>query len=387
MLRYSTSVIPKPLLGVLWSALRLKVTEDVERLFHSEMLSDPSYEDFAAAVDCAPNDSAPGPSGLSYNMIKLWQDNMRRRVFGDLLDCWKRKSVPEYWKWRFLAPIPKDSTKESLGLVDLRPIVLVEALRKVWASIFVRRIQRLWKVHATLHPGQHGYLQGKGTDTAVVEVLNALETAKEYKSPFFMSSWDMKRAFDSVPKQLLIWSWVRLGVPPVLAEYLVEMDLSGHTLIRTPMAYRVLHERGRSEIQKRGLQFEADKGTGQGDIPSPLNWDAFFDILLTALDMVKGGEMFTQDKNFRIRPVQQAAYADDLVSIVGSREALQVMADIVSALCIFSEVSLSHGKFRAFAPNWGNAHRPGFSEGGVIVIHTGVWRSLCRWMARRCISA
>jgi hypothetical protein len=233
-------------------------------------------------------------------MIKLWPARTRREVFGDLLDCWQNRSVPEYWKWRFLAPIPKDSSKDSLGLADLRPIVLVEALRKVWALIFVRRIQKLWTAHGVLHPGQHGYLQGKGTDTAVVEVLNALETAKEYKSPFFMSSWDMKRAFDSVPKQLLIWAWVRLGVPAELAEYLVGMDLAGHTLIRTPMAYRVLHERGRAEVQRQGLQFTADKGTGQGDIPSPLNWDAFFDILLTALGSVDGGEFYTQDKNFRI---------------------------------------------------------------------------------------
>ena len=55
--------------------------------------------------------------------------------------------------------------------------------------------------------------------------MNTLETAKEMTADLYLSSRDIKRAFDQVPKQLLISSWIRLGVPPDVAEYLVGIDM------------------------------------------------------------------------------------------------------------------------------------------------------------------
>jgi hypothetical protein len=115
-------------------------------------------------------------------MMKLWPEDTKRKVYGCLLEMWATHTVPDYWKWRWLAPIPKT---DNPTLDDLRPIVLIESLRKVWASLFVRRIRDRWDTTGVLHPGQHGYLRGKGTDTAVVEVLNGLEAVKENKCPVF----------------------------------------------------------------------------------------------------------------------------------------------------------------------------------------------------------
>jgi hypothetical protein len=186
--RYRSTGVPDHLLCTVWQALRPKVSQE-EREANNNIMDAPSFDDFKAALQAGAPDSAPGPSGLSYNMMKLWSDDIKRKVYGHLIEMWKSHTVPDYWKWRWLAPIPKT---EDPSLTDLRPIVLIESLRKVWASIFVRRIRTYWDDTGILHPGQHGYLRGKGTDTAVVEVLNALETAKEYKSPIFMSSWDIR---------------------------------------------------------------------------------------------------------------------------------------------------------------------------------------------------
>jgi hypothetical protein len=144
-------------------------------------------------------------------------------------------------------------------------------------------------------------------------------------------------------------------------------------MVRTPMAYRLHRMEGRAAVAAAGLEFHADKGTGQGDIPSPLNWDAFFDILLTALDSVKGGEVFTQDRQGRNHVLTDEAYADDLFSIQSSMEALQRKADVVSAVCLLAEVRLSHSKFRAFAPNWGNPCRPDLLQPLFITVHGPQW--------------
>jgi pheromone shutdown protein TraB len=46
-----------------------------------------------------------------------------------------------------------------------------------------------------------------------MEVINALETAKERNIPVMMTSWDIRKAFDSVDRSLAILALARLGVP------------------------------------------------------------------------------------------------------------------------------------------------------------------------------
>jgi hypothetical protein len=55
-------------------------------------------------------------------------------------------------------------------------------------------------------------------------------------------------------------------------------------------------------------------------------------------------------------------------------EALQAKADVVSAVCIIAEVKLSHPKFLAFAPNWGNSQRADFRDPLNITVHGQRWQ-------------
>ena len=50
--------------------------------------------------------------------------------------------------------------------------------------------------------------KGKGTESAVLEFAITLETAKELNSEIYISSWDIRRAFDSVDRRLLLFTWV-----------------------------------------------------------------------------------------------------------------------------------------------------------------------------------
>jgi hypothetical protein len=89
------------------------------------------------------------------------------------------------------------------------------------------------------------------------------------------------------------------------------------------------------------LGFIPERGTGQGDIPSPLLWVGVFDILLTALDTVQDGQLFAPIGDGASEPVRDSAYADDLLSVVTTLPALQRKADIVSAFCLLFGIDLS----------------------------------------------
>ena len=94
-------------------------------------------------------------------------------------------------------------------------------------------------------------------------MIQALETGKEFKTQVYISSWDMKRAFDALPKPLLVFSWIRMGVPAdsELAEYLVAMDWGGHSLVRSPLAMSTVVDEGFEKAIEDDLTFDAVRGT------------------------------------------------------------------------------------------------------------------------------
>jgi hypothetical protein len=99
-----------------------------------------SEQDFTDALDHVQKKRAPGPSMVTTNMIRAWSPNTRYIAFVLLDNLWKNKEVPEWWADGVLCPIPKkpgDTTLQN----NMRPIGLLEVIRKVWTGIIFRRIE------------------------------------------------------------------------------------------------------------------------------------------------------------------------------------------------------------------------------------------------------
>ena len=64
-----------------------------------------------------------------------------------------------------------------------------------------------------IQPSQHGFRAHMGTDTALSQLVNAMEQAEQMDTTIGIFSFDIRRAFDSVSKGLIHLGWVRLGVP------------------------------------------------------------------------------------------------------------------------------------------------------------------------------
>ena len=57
-----------------------------------------------------------------------------RHVYHHLASLWETKAVPPWWQCRWLCPIPKVPDPDP-SMDDLRPLMLVEVLRKLWVGI------------------------------------------------------------------------------------------------------------------------------------------------------------------------------------------------------------------------------------------------------------
>ena len=133
----------------------------------------PTWEEFRKLVRRLNSRSAPGVSGLSYHMVKLWSFAVKKRIYDCLCDRWSRRETSPGWELRWLAPIPK---VQDPTLDDLRPLMLVEVMRKIWVGLIMEKIRRFWAKWELIDENQHGFIGGKGTHTAMPHIINCMET-------------------------------------------------------------------------------------------------------------------------------------------------------------------------------------------------------------------
>ena len=118
---------------------------------------------------------AVGLSGLTYGMMKAWPDEVSRLAHDLMVAMWGTNHVPEWWKFRWLAPIPKDPLAPSVD--KLRPIMLLEVIRKCWTGTNMKRIMNVIEKQGVLSESQHAFRRGRGIYTANLQLKNAFETA------------------------------------------------------------------------------------------------------------------------------------------------------------------------------------------------------------------
>ena len=111
--------------------------------------------------------------------------------------------------------------------------------------------------------------------------INCFEHARLTNSPLFLSSWDIRRAFNSVSKEAMDASWRRLGVPADTAHWIAHLDDQGPTAVRSPWALDAWRREGYTGLPPELSPahpgtFVRERGTPQGDVSSPHAWTAFF---------------------------------------------------------------------------------------------------------------
>ena len=145
-------------------------------------------------------------------------------------------------------------------------------------GIIVKKIKRVWESCGILQPNQHSGRKFHGTHTATIESINIIEQAQELHSDIFSTSWDIKRAFDSVSKNLQKIAYARLGVPDDIIDYIIDIDDESQTFIRSPQALYTMEKEGvdgfvpYAQLEDKNTlkpqYFRTERGTGQGMSPA-----------------------------------------------------------------------------------------------------------------------
>ena len=141
------------------------------------------------------SDSAPGPDGIPYSIIKAtWN------YFGDLLlDCWKysqlTNELTHSHSTSYLRLIPKEG-KDPKSLKNWRPITLSNCDFKLITKTLSKKLTEVIK--DTISVSQTAYIPGRQITDNIHQMLNMIEESTKANTESMLVSLDAEKAFDSV---------------------------------------------------------------------------------------------------------------------------------------------------------------------------------------------
>ena len=362
--------VPVELVNTLWDALRStqgKLDSKVDgvtvrEIFKNELKDDPTKEQFrdACAKGFKGKGKAGGLSGNTYAIIALWPAKLADLVYDLIVKIRSNGCHPSGWQHKWLAILPK--VRGEVSLCDVRPLTLLECVRKVWTSVRVKKAWWLMEKHGMLHTAQHGYRRHRSTSSITVQLINVFEEAEESATIIAASSFDYKKAFDSLARMISMLSLYRGGVPKDACEDMILIDEGAFTYIKTghskdhwQNAIYNSGAEGYTNLSKEHYSpFHMIRGVGQGDDKSCLTWDCFMDILIVALDKSDVDKFYVRQTDGSLAAANEKVYADDLIAISPNEKALQKKEDIVSALCLMFDININIKKLRLFLLQYGD---------------------------------
>ena len=155
---------------------------------------------------------AGGKTGIMPELIVHRGAELTDRLLQLIQHVWQEGTVVEDWRDGEIVPIPK---KGNLKLCDnWRGISLLDVVGKVFARILQERLQKL--AEKVLPESQRGFRKGRGCIYMIFAARQLLEKCREHDDALFVLFIDLKKAYDSMPRDAL-WGVLRkCCVPPTM---------------------------------------------------------------------------------------------------------------------------------------------------------------------------
>lgn len=262
-------------------------TEDDPRFF---------LEEVERAIRSLKNGKCPGIDRIEAETVKgIFVD--LGPIFVKLFNgCLNHGVFPSQWKIANLITISKGEDKDELDAKSYRPICLLSVMGKVLEKLILGRITPFLyeETHSDM---QHGFRNGKSTETALVELRKVVENA-EHDEYVMAISFDISGAFDNV-----WWPYVFKALKDK------EIPRNIYLLLRS-----YFNNRRVRMISKDGeyVEIVTSKGCPQGSVLGPSCWNSVFDGLLKRLESIKG--------------IRAIAYADDINTLIIEKSRVKLEA-------------------------------------------------------------
>ena len=228
-----------------------------------------------------------GPDTLKAIVFQQLPDNIIIKISQIYKDCVILKYTPRQWCLSIVIFQAKPNKDRYDSHSSFRPISMFNVLIKGLEKLVKWEIERKPLSNKPLHKEQHAFCREKGTDTALVKVVDTIEKG-QLRNQFTLGVFiDIAGAFNNLNTGKALLAMKNRGIP----EYLVSWFESF-----------VTNRTAQSELLRTKTLRKLNLGTPQEGVLSPLFWNIPFDELLVTLNNIPG--------------ITAIGFADDLVILI-----------------------------------------------------------------------
>ncbi|CAB4431027.1 unnamed protein product [Rhizophagus irregularis] len=158
-----------------------KPKEDILKSVYDEVLFPVTIEELIKTAKMLPLKKATGPTGITYEDIKLTIEPMKGMLLEIFNDILTTGELPKDWLKAHIYPIPKPKPWQY-DLNNTRPITLLETARKFFVKILTNRLSKIFTTNDILKGYQFAGLPKKSTFEPlriVNEIINYTEQNKK----------------------------------------------------------------------------------------------------------------------------------------------------------------------------------------------------------------
>jgi len=268
---------------------------------------DISKEEIRLIISKIKEGKAAGLDDLPGEIWKYGGEEMIEWTWTFCNKVWKGNGWPERWKEGGVVPVAKK--KGSDRVEDYRGVTLMPTLYKVYTGVLAERLREEVEGKGIIPPNQTGFRKGMGSIDNIY-VLNYLvnKRLERKKGKVIAMFVDLKAAFDSVDREVLIGTMRQRGIREGLIERVEEM---------------LRETRSRVKVRDKTREgFWTARGVRQGCLLSPLLFNVLMADLEEELGKVRwGGIRLGGEVIFSL------AYADDVVMLAEREDDMRSMIE------------------------------------------------------------
>ncbi|GBC13571.2 RNA-directed DNA polymerase from mobile element jockey-like [Rhizophagus irregularis DAOM 181602=DAOM 197198] len=303
-----------------WSSA-YRPMDDVNSSIYDSLLDPPTLEEWLSTVSSMPNDKAPGPSMITYEMLKHLGSNASAL------------------RQAMVFPIPKPH-EWKCQLKNTKPITLLEVIRKSLVKLFYNRLASTLASNEVLKGGNFAGLPGGSCRNPIVVLESIIHDAHVNKSPLWILSQDISKAFDSVDLKMLRFALERIKLPASATKFILSLFMK--------RSNRVFTAHGTTPSYRVRI------GIDQGEVISPLLWVIYIDPLLTVLKNEMMDPYILHAPSLS-NPLAEASpdglrinnlvFMDDSTLISSSKSGMESMLSITEEFYQINNTSANHNKY------------------------------------------
>ena len=289
-----------------------------------------SYKELKEGLAQLKVGKAPGPDEILGEYLKIFGNSFGSILLKLIRFIFAEHIYPSKWNVNFLKPIYKKGEKTDPD--NCRGLAIGSIFGKLFSIILLNRLMVFIKQKQLISPHQIGFMKDSGTPDHIFLLQTIIEkVVKKGKKRLYAAFIDFKKAYDTVNRELLLQRLKSLGINGIFLRNIAAMY--------TKIEYSVKHKNGHSSNIRSNL------GLKQGCPLSPMLFNIYIDDIKDVFDES------CCPINFQNETINHFLYADDLVLISESSEALQNSLDKVYQFTNRKHLTISVKKSKSMVFN------------------------------------